>query len=64
MRFLLGAVLGGLVVIFAVQNTQAVTYSLFGASASLPKALVMIGSLVIGVIIGSFFGGGSSRRRR
>ena len=64
MRFLLGAVLGGLMVLFAVQNPEAVNYSLLGWSIALPKALVIIATLVIGVIIGMFFGGGGSRRRR
>ena len=63
MRFFLGAILGGLMVIFAVQNTQAVTYSLFAWSVSLPKALVIILTLVIGVLIGSVFGSKSRRKR-
>lgn len=50
-------------VIFAMQNTQAVTYSLFAWSVSLPKALVIIVTLVIGVLIGSVFGGKSRRKR-
>jgi uncharacterized integral membrane protein len=51
-------------VLFAVQNPEAVNYSLLGWSIALPKALVIIATLVIGVIIGMFFGGGGSRRRR
>jgi uncharacterized integral membrane protein len=63
MRFLLGAVLGGIIVIFAVQNPDAVSYSLFGLSVSWPKAFVIIGSLLIGVVIGTVFGAGARRRR-
>jgi len=63
MRFILGAILGGVMVLFAVQNPEAVNYSLLGMSVALPKAAVIIGTLVVGVIIGSFFGGGTRRRR-
>ncbi|MFP4011629.1 MAG: lipopolysaccharide assembly protein LapA domain-containing protein [Spirochaetaceae bacterium] len=63
MRFLLGAILGALAVIFAVQNPEAVTYSLFAWSVSVPKALVIIITLVVGVFIGGFFTTGTRRKR-
>lgn len=52
------------VVIFAVQNAQLVSISFLGWSLSINMAIVVLGSLSIGLIIGavwSWFKGGKTR---
>jgi len=43
-----------LVLLFKVQNLDAVTVSLFGASITLPVSLLVIGVYVLGMLTGGF----------
>ena len=51
-RLIVGIILGAVVIIFAVQNTETVTYNFLVWSASSPRALVVILVFVFGLLTG------------
>ena len=56
-RLVIGMVLGILVVVFALQNLETVTYTFLAWSLDAPRALVFIIVLVVGVLVGWFVTG-------
>jgi len=50
-RLIIGLVLSLILVVFAILNGQAVEVNFFGAKASWPLILVIIGSVLIGALI-------------
>lgn len=61
---IVGIVLGAITVVFAVQNTEIVTYQFLAWSIDVTRSLVVIVVLFIGVILGLAIGGISRFRRR
>jgi len=51
-RLLIGIVLGAVVIIFAVQNTETVTYNFLAWSVTSPRAIIVIGVFIFGLLTG------------
>ena len=51
-RLIIGVILGILVVVFALQNTETVTYNFIAWSLTAPRAVVVLLVLLAGIIIG------------
>ncbi len=51
-RLIIGMILGILAVIFAVQNTETVTYTFLAWSIEMPRALTLIIVLIVGIGVG------------
>ena len=54
-RLILILVIVGLIIIFSLQNSAKVDLRLFFWSISIPRVLLILGSMVLGVIIGLLF---------
>lgn len=63
-RFVVGIVIGIIIVIFGVQNTETVDYQFLGWVLSAPRSIVVIGVFVLGLVSGWFVSGFRSLRRR
>ncbi|KRM72580.1 LapA family protein [Lacticaseibacillus brantae] len=50
-RLIIGLVLSLVLVVFAILNGQAVEVNFFGAKASWPLILVIVGSVILGALI-------------
>ena len=65
MKLIIGIVLGAIVVVFAAQNTETVTYTFWAWSVELPRALVVLIVFVFGLFLGwALTGIGRLKRRR
>jgi uncharacterized integral membrane protein len=62
-RFILGIIIGVLVIIFMLQNTEPVFVHFFRMTGSLPTAVILLIVFVVGIIIGWMFHGAGRRRR-
>ncbi len=51
-RLLIGIILGAVVIVFAVQNTETVTYDFLVWSVTAPRALLVVGVFVFGLVTG------------
>ena len=51
-RMIIGIILGAVVIIFAIQNTETVTYNFIAWSVTAPRALVVIVVFVFGLLAG------------
>jgi uncharacterized integral membrane protein len=51
-RLIVGIILGAVVIIFAIQNTETVTYTFLAWSVTAPRALVVIIVFVFGLLTG------------
>jgi len=63
LRFILGIIIGVVVIIFMVQNTAPVFVSFFGLTGSLPTAVILLIVFAGGIIIGWIFRSAGKRRR-
>lgn len=64
-RLILGIVIGAVLVIFAVQNTEVVSFRFLAWAITMNRAALVIGVFVIGVLFGWLIGSiGRSRRTR
>ncbi len=53
-RLIIGGLLGVLVVVFALQNLDTVTYTFLAWSLAAPRAVVVIVVLLVGIVVGWF----------
>jgi uncharacterized integral membrane protein len=51
-RLIIGIVLGIVVIVFAIQNTETVTYDFLAWSVTSPRALVVILVFIVGLLTG------------
>lgn len=51
-RLIIGIIIGAVVIVFAVQNTDSVTYDFIAWSITAPRALVVIVVFVGGLLAG------------
>ena len=51
-RLIFGIILGAIVIVFAIQNTESVTYTFLAWSLTAPRALVVIVVFVFGLLTG------------
>ena len=51
-RLIIGIILGAVVIIFAIQNTESVTYTFLAWSVTAPRALVVIIVFIFGLLTG------------
>ncbi len=51
-RFIFGILLGILIIIFAAQNTEIVQYTFLVWTLTAPRALVVIGVFLLGLVSG------------
>ncbi|MBN1686998.1 MAG: LapA family protein [Spirochaetales bacterium] len=56
-RLIIGALLGILVVVFALQNLDTVTYTFFAWSLDVSRGVVVIIVLAVGIFVGWFLTG-------
>lgn len=64
-RFVFGIVFGILAIIFAALNTQIVEVQLYFWTVTMSRALMILGVLAIGMVVGWVMGGiGRMRRSR
>lgn len=64
-RLIFGLILGVVVVIFAIQNTESVTYTFLAWSVTAPRAFIVIVVFVFGLLAGWLVPGiGRIGRRR
>jgi uncharacterized integral membrane protein len=64
MRFIIGAVLGVLAFIFAIQNTEIVEIQFFFWTVTGSRALMILIVLVVGILVGWTVGGLRRHRRQ
>jgi uncharacterized integral membrane protein len=62
-RFVLGIIIGVLVIIFMFQNMKAVDVTFIAWTITLSRALVLLIVFAVGIIIGWIFKGAGRRRR-
>jgi uncharacterized integral membrane protein len=62
-RFILGIVIGVLVIIFMFQNVQPVDVTFIAWTVTLSRAVVLLIVFAVGIIIGWIFHGAGRRRR-
>ena len=55
MKFIIGILIGALAVVFAVQNADTVSYSFLAWTLTAPRAIVLLGVLLAGALIGWLF---------
>ena len=55
MKLIIGIVLGALAVIFAVQNADTVSYNFIAWTVTAPRAAVLLGVLIVGMLMGWLF---------
>lgn len=64
-RLIFGALIGAVMVIFAVQNTEMVTFHFLAWTITMNRAVLVIGVFVIGILFGWLLGSiGRSKRLR
>ena len=61
---IIGVILGAVTVVFAVQNTEIVTYQFLAWSIDVTRSLVVIVVLFVGMLLGWAAGGFNRIRRR
>ena len=52
MRFLLGVIFGGLVIIFMIQNVEPVNIKFLIWSITIPRAIMVLVVFVVGIFLG------------
>jgi uncharacterized integral membrane protein len=62
-RFILGVIIGVLVIIFMVQNRQPLDVTFIAWTVTLSRAVVLLIVFAVGIIIGWIFHGAGRRRR-
>jgi uncharacterized integral membrane protein len=62
-RFILGIIIGVLVIIFMFQNVQPVDVTFFAWTVTLSRAVVLLIVFAVGIIVGWIFHGAGRRRR-
>jgi uncharacterized integral membrane protein len=55
-RYLVLGLLGVVIIAFTLLNSQAVTVNIFLTTATLPLPLLLCLSILIGILLGAFFG--------
>ena len=55
MKLIIGIILGGLAVIFAVQNADTVSYNFVAWTLTAPRAVVLLAVLIAGILVGWLF---------
>jgi uncharacterized integral membrane protein len=51
-RFIIGVLLGIVMIVFAIQNTETVNYQFFSWTLTSPRSLVVIVTFVVGLLSG------------
>jgi uncharacterized integral membrane protein len=51
-KFIVGIILGVIIFVFAIQNTGSVEYTFLGWTLEAPRALVVIGVFLLGLLTG------------
>ena len=62
-RFILGIIIGVLVIIFMFQNVEPLTVSFIAWTVTLSRAVVLLIVFAVGIIVGWIFRGATRRRR-
>lgn len=61
-RMILILAIVGLIIIFSIQNSEVVQLRVFFWKVNTPRVLLILGSLIIGVIIGLLFPSKKNKR--
>jgi uncharacterized integral membrane protein len=64
LRFIVGILLGAVVVVFILQNVQVVDFVFLGWTVSMSRAILFIVMILVGFILGLGAGSIGGRRRR
>lgn len=51
-RLIIGILLGAIIVVFAIQNTETVSYTFIAWTLSAPRAVIVIAVFIFGLLTG------------
>ncbi|MFA7568224.1 MAG: LapA family protein [Alkalispirochaeta sp.] len=63
-RLIIGIVIGIIIFIFAIQNVESVDYTFLAWTLIAPRAVVVIGTFIVGLFSGWLISGFRNIRRR